>query len=173
MPTKIMPGTKAPALSLPLVGGGTFTLADETPEAVTMILVYRGYHCPVCKDFLAGQVEPRIDAFAEAGVKVVAVSMDPEDRATKTKSEWGLEKTPIAYGMTEEDARNWGLYLSSSIKEAETATFAEPGTFWVKPDGELYLVDIATMPFARPNLDILLSKVGAVGAGYPARGTKA
>lgn len=173
MSTKIMPGTQAPALSLPLVGGGTFTLADQTPEAVTMILVYRGYHCPVCKDFLAGQLEPKIEAFEAAGVKVIAASMDPEDRAQKAKDEWGLKKTPVAYGMTEEDARNWGLYVSSTIKEAETDVFAEPGTFWVKPDGELYLIDIANMPFARPNLDILLSKVPAVAAGYPARGTKA
>ncbi len=39
--------------------------------------------------------------------------------------------------------------------------------------GNLYLIDIASMPFARPDLDILLSKVVAIGNGYPARGTRA
>ena len=106
-------------------------------------------------------------------LSVVAVSMDPEDRAVKSKEEWGLKNTQIAYGMTEETAREWGLYISSSIKEAEVETFPEPGTFWIKPDGSLYLIEIASMPFARPNLKILLSRTGAVGAGYPARGTKA
>jgi hypothetical protein len=44
--------------------------------------------------------------------------------------------------------------------------------FWVLPDGTLYLIDIANMPFARPDLDLLLSITGAVKAGYPPRGTK-
>ena len=35
------------------------------------------------------------------------------------------------------------------------------------------LIDIASMPFARPDLDILLSRVVAIGNGYPARGTRA
>lgn len=173
MSMKPTPGTKAPALSLPLVGGGTWTLADQKPEALTMIIVYRGLHCPVCKTFVAELLEPKMDAFIEAGVNVVAVSMDPEDRAIQAKADWGLEKTPVAFGMTEAMAREWGLYITTSIKEAETDVFAEPGTFWITKDGTLYLVDIANMPFARPNLDILLSKVPAVANGYPPRGTKA
>lgn len=173
MSTKLMPGNQAPDLSLPLVGGGIWTLADQSPEAVTMVIVYRGYHCPVCKDFLADQLDPLVKEFEAAGVSVVAVSMDTEERAIKAKDEWGLPNTPIAYGMTEETAREWGLYISSSIKEVEAQTFAEPGTFWIKPDGSLYLIDIANMPFARPDLKLLLAKVPAVGAGYPARGTKA
>jgi peroxiredoxin len=173
MSMKLMPGTKAPALSLPLVGGGTWTLADQTPEALTMVMVDRGYHCPVCKDFLAGLLEPKMDAFTAAGVSVVAISMDGEDRATKAQAEWGLEKTPIAYGLTEATARDWGLYITTSIKETETDVFAEPGTFWITKDGALYLIDIANMPFARPNLDLLLAKVPAVANGYPPRGTKA
>ncbi len=172
MSMKLMPGAQAPALSLPLVGGGTWTLADQTPDAVTMVIVYRGYHCPVCKDFLSGDLDPLVKDFEAAGVSVVAVSMDSEERAAKAKSEWGLDNTPIAYGMTEATARAWGLYISSSIKEAEAAVFPEPGTFWIKPDGSLYLIDIANMPFARPNLKLLLAKVPAVGNGYPARGTK-
>ncbi len=173
MSMKLMPGTQAPDLSLPLVGGGTWTLADQTPEAVTMVIVYRGYHCPVCKDFLAGELEPMVDDFAAAGVPVIAISMDEEERATKAKEEWGLAKTPVAYGLNEEKAREWGLWISSSIKEAEIDTFAEPGCFWVMPDGTLYLIDIANMPFARPNLNFLLAKVPAVNNGYPPRGTKA
>ncbi len=173
MSKMIMPGTKAPALSLPLVGGGTWTLADQTPDALTMIIVYRGLHCPVCKDFVGGLLEPAMEKFIAAGVNVVAISMDGEDRATQAKSDWGLARTPVAYGLTEAKAREWGLYITTSIKEVETDVFAEPGTFWITKDGTLYLIDIANMPFARPNLDILLAKVPAVANGYPPRGTKA
>ena len=108
----------------------------------------------------------------DAGMPIVLASMDGEERAAKAKNEWGLGDVPIAYGLSEDQARSWGLYITNSIKEAEIPVFCEPGTFWVLPDGSLYLIDIASMPFARPDLDILLSKVVAIGNGYPARGTR-
>jgi len=169
--TKLMPESQAPDLSLPLVGGGTWALADQSPENFTMVVVYRGLHCPVCKAYL-GKLNGLIDMAEDAGVTTVAVSMDPEDRASQTKAEWGLDKLPVAYGMTQQDVANWGLYLSTSIKEAETDMFAEPGLFWVRPDGRLYLIDISNMPWSRPDIEFLLSKVRfAMENDYPARGT--
>ncbi len=172
MSPKLTPGQMAPALSLPLTGGGTWDLAAQKPELLSMVVVYRGYHCPVCKGYLQ-KLNGLVDAFAAQGVSLVAVSMDSAERAAAAKAEWELSNLPIAYGMTEATAQAWGLWVSSSIKEAEAAIFAEPGLFWVLPDGKLYLIDIANMPFARPDLDLLLSKTGAVKAGYPPRGTKA
>ena len=171
MTDKLMPDTQAPSLSQPLVGGGTWTLSEQSPQAFSMIVVYRGYHCPVCKSYL-GKLENLASDFEAAGVSLVAVSMDSEERAALAQQEWGLSRIPVAYGLTEEKARQWGLYVSASIKEAEAAIFAEPGLFWVRPDGRLYLVDIANMPFARPDLDLLLEKAPMVGKGYPARGVK-
>ncbi|MEX0285257.1 MAG: peroxiredoxin-like family protein [Paracoccaceae bacterium] len=170
MTKTLLPGSKAPALSLPLVGGGTWTLADEAPDTMTMIVVYRGLHCPICNGYL-NQLQDRLDAFAEAGVSVIAISMDAEDRATQAQSDWGLEKLRFAYGLTEAQAREWDLYLTQSIAEKEPEVFAEPGLYWVLPDGTVYLMDIGTMPFARPDLDLLLSRVGAIAKGYPPRGT--
>jgi len=54
MSQKLTPDTQAPALKLPLVGGGTFDLAAEKPDNFTMVIFYRGYHCPVCKGYLGG-----------------------------------------------------------------------------------------------------------------------
>ena len=170
MSTKLTPGTQAPALTLPLAGGGTYDLSAATPAAATMVIFYRGLHCPVCETYLT-KVKAQAAAFAEAGMPIVLASMDGQERAEKAKADWGLDDLDVAYGLTEDHARAWGLYISTSIKEAETPVFCEPGTFWVKPDGSLYLIDIASMPFARPDLDILLSKVVAIGNGYPARGT--
>lgn len=170
MSTKPIPGTPAPALSLPLAGGGTYDLAAQSPTAATMVIFYRGLHCPVCETYLT-KVKTKAAAFAEAGMPIVLVSMDGQDRAEKAKADWGLADLPVAYGLSEAQARAWGLYISTSIKEAEPQTFCEPGTFWILPDGTQYLIDIATMPFARPDLDILLSKVAAIGNGYPPRGT--
>ncbi|WP_221181416.1 redoxin domain-containing protein [Histidinibacterium lentulum] len=173
MSTKPMPDTRAPALSLPLVGGGTWTLAERNPENFTMVVVYRGYHCPVCKSYLT-KLNGLMDAAAEAGVETVVVSMDSAERAEAAKAEWDLDRLTIAYGLTVEDAKAWGLYVSTSIKEAEAQTFAEPGLFWIRPDGRLYLIDISNMPWSRPDVEFLLSKARfAVDNGYPARGTAA
>ena len=170
MSMKPNPGGKAPELKLPLVGGGTYDLSAQSPGAATMVIFYRGYHCPVCKTFL-GKVAEKAAAFAEQGMPVVLVSMDEEERATKAKTDWALDELDVAYGLTESQAREWGLFISRSIKDAEIPVFNEPGTFWVLPDGTLYLIEIASMPFARPDLDILLGRVAAIGNGYPARGT--
>ncbi|MEO0829440.1 MAG: redoxin domain-containing protein [Pseudomonadota bacterium] len=172
MSTKPMPGTAAPALSLPIAGGGTFDLSAQTPGAATMVIFYRGLHCPVCETYL-GKVKKNAAAFAEAGMPIALVSMDTQNRAEKAKEDWDLGDLLVAYGLTEAQARAWGLYVSTSIKKVEPHVFCEPGTFWVLPDGTLYLIDIASMPFARPDLDILLSRVVAIGNGYPPRGTTA
>lgn len=173
MTTKLMPDTQAPALSFPLVGGGTWSLADQTPGAFTQIIVYRGLHCPVCKAYLTKFVALK-EASAGYGLNTVLVSMDGEDRAKQAQADWNLGDIPLGYGLTVDDVRRWGLYLSTSIKEAEPGQFAEPGLFWVRGDGRLYLIDIANMPFARPDLEILLPKAKmAMDNNYPARGTTA
>lgn len=170
MSMKLMPDTQAPALSVPLVGGGHWTLADQTPRNFTMVVVYRGYHCPVCKAYLS-RLNGLAGMAAEAGVGVLAVSMDDAERAARTKADWGLDALDIGYGLTEADVRDWGLYLSTAIKEAENGKFAEPGLFWVRPDGRLYLIDVSNMPWSRPDVEFLLSKVDfATQNNYPARG---
>lgn len=167
----LMPDAQAPALSLPLVGGGTWTLADQTPESFTMIVIYRGLHCPVCKTYL-GKLAGLMDAAKSYGLNVVVASMDGADRAAEAKADWGLGDMPVAHDLSVDDVKNWGLYLSTSIKDAEPGQFAEPGLFWVRGDGRLYLIDVANMPFARPDLDILLPKAKmAMDNNYPARGT--
>ncbi len=173
MSMKLMPDVAAPALSFPLVGGGTWTLADQKPGTFTQIIVYRGLHCPVCKAYMSKFMAMKADAEGY-GLNTVLVSMDGEDRATQAQADWGLGDTPLGYGLTTDDVKNWGLYLSTSIKEAEPGQFAEPGLFWVRPDGRLYLVDISNMPFSRPDLEILLPKAKmATDNNYPARGTTA
>lgn len=167
----LMPDKLAPSLSLPLVDGGTWTLADQTPGSFTMIVIYRGLHCPVCKTYLT-KLSGMMDDAQSYGLNVVVASMDGVSRATQAKADWGLANMSVAYDLSVADVKNWGLYLSTSIKEAEPEQFAEPGMFWVRGDGRLYLIDIANMPFSRPDLDILLPKAKmAMDNNYPARGT--
>lgn len=169
--TRLAPDAAVPSLSLPLVGGGNFTLGNPAPRNFTMVVFYRGHHCPVCKIYLE-TMNGLVDGYREAGFELVAASMNDKAIAEKTKAEWNIGNVPVAYGLTEAAARDWGLYVSKAIKEAEAELFCEPGLFWVRPDGRMYLGDVSNMPWARPDLAFLLSKVPvAVDMGYPARGT--
>ncbi|MCG6902623.1 MAG: AhpC/TSA family protein [Rhodobacter sp.] len=170
MTMKLMPNTKAPTLNVPLVGGGTWSLADQLPETFTMVLFYRGLHCPVCKGYL-GKLESLMDAYTDAGFSVLAVSMNDQATAKQSVADWGLGKLPVGYGLDAATAQSWGLYLSEGINEVEAQMFVEPGTFWIRPDGTLYLIDIANMPWPRPDLEFLLSKIPLIKErNYPARG---
>jgi peroxiredoxin len=167
---KVMPNAPTPALSAPLIGGGQFTLSESAPKNFTMVVFYRGLHCPVCKGYLSG-LEKLLPQYEERGVDVVAVSMDSEAKASQSKSEWGLTNLPIAYGIDQATARAWGLYLSKSIREGEPGVFNEPGLFLVRPDGKAFFAATANMPWGRPNLEELLPKIDfALEKKYPARG---
>jgi peroxiredoxin len=173
MSSKLMPDAPVPALSVDTVGGERFELAAQSSGNFVMIVFYRGHHCPICKNYLQ-KLDRLVDQYQKARFTVIAVSMDGVDRARKAVDEWGLAKTTIGYGLTEEVARSWGLYISKAVNDTEIGIFCEPGLFWVRPDGRLYLVDISNMPWPRPDLEYLLSRTArAVEDGYPARGTYA
>jgi peroxiredoxin len=173
--TPLFPREPVPPLSLPLVGGGTWTLASHGGNGFTMLVFYRGLHCPICKAYL-GSLEKQLDAFAERGVATVAISSDSEDRAERAKAEWGLARLPVAYGLPLEEARRWGLYVSTSRGTTsagieEPALFSEPALYLVRPDGTLYFGAVQTMPFARPRFeDILPALDFVIAKNYPARG---
>lgn len=164
------PRALTPPLSVPIVGGGTFVLADCRPERFTMVVFYRGLHCPVCKSYLRG-LEGKLTDFSSRGVDVIAVSGDDAHRAEQAKREWNLPNTTIGYDQSVESMRAWGLYISRSIKDAEPPEFGEPGLFLVRPDATLYYAAINSMPFGRPSLADMLGAIDFVEANdYPARG---
>ena len=166
----LKPRNKVPALDLPTVDGGRFDLGAKQPQTFTMLVFYRGLHCPICKGYI-GDLDRKLDDFAGRGVEAVAISADTRERAEQTKRDWGIERLPIAYDLGIDQARDWGLYISSSIKEEEPPLFSEPGLFLIRPDGTLYCASIQTMPFARPSFADVLQAVSFVTEkDYPARG---
>ncbi len=166
-----LPTKPAPALSFPLIQGGTWTLADQSDETFTIVVFYRGKHCPICKTYMK-EIDARIDQAAEQGIGVVAVSMDDEERTRATFEEIETTKLPIGYGLTEASARDWGLYISSGREgTAEPGVFSEPGLFVVQPDGTVFFSQIQSAPFTRPDFAKLLGGLKfASENNYPARG---
>ena len=82
----------------------------------------------------------------------------------------------IAYGLPLKEAKDWGLYISTSrgvtsIGIEEPALFSEPGLFMVGPERALFYGSVQTMPFVRPHFSELLGALDfAIEKNYPARG---
>lgn len=169
----LMPGQQAPYLSVPLVGGGQYTLNESKPENFTIVIFYRGTHCPICKgqlsDFLGKQQD-----FQALGIDLVAVSMNTQDLAGQAMQQWGLSGLKLGYGLTRQQAAEWGLYLSSAIKDTEPEVFSEPGIAIVRADGTLYHWSVQTAPFGRAKAAELAGVLKfVIDNKYPVRGTLA
>lgn len=176
MPTKtLLPRQKVPNISLPLISGESWSLSDEKPQNFSLLVFYRGRHCPVCRSQLS-DLKRNLDKFSELGVNVIAISSDTLARASDTHADWKLGDLRLAYGLSLEEARNWGLFISKGIGETsigieEPDYFSEPGIFLIRPDQSLYFSMIQTMPFARPQwADVLKAVEVVLKKNYPARG---
>ncbi len=171
----LLPRKPVPALRLPVVGGSTYELNSDTPKAFTLLVFYRGLHCPICKTQLK-DLESKLEEFARRGVSVIAISMDNEERAMQTSLAWGLSHLRLAYDLPLSVARDWGLYISkgrgaTSSGIVEPDVFSEPAIFLIRPDGTLYFGSVQTMPFARPSFSELIGAIDfVVKINYPARG---
>lgn len=167
----LKPRKEIPELTLPLANGGEWTVSEiEKTDFLTLLVFYRGYHCPICKTYIS-QLNKMLTQFHELGVQVFAASSDSEERAAKTVKDWEIDNLQIGYGMTIEKAREWSLYISHAIKEKEPEIFSESGLFLINPDRTLYAAAIQTMPFTRPNLNELLQSLQFIKQhNYPARG---
>ena len=169
------PGTATPDLEFETVGGDTWRLSDQKPENFTMIVAYRGLHCPICKNYLR-ELDRLQDDFKKRGVETVVFSTDDRARAEEAKKDWELENLTVGYGISIDKAREWGLFVSTgrgktSAGIEEPPLFNEPGLFLVRPDKTLYASNIVTMPFTRPRFkDVLGALDTIIERDYPARG---
>ncbi len=130
--TPLFPRQQVPQLSLPTIGGATWTLYEQKPEE-----------------------------FNERGVDVTIASSDTHERAEEAKSKWGLDKLNVAYCMSLDEGRKWGLYISTSRGKTsagvvEPDMFLEPGIFLIRPNQELYFATVQTKPFAHPSFAEIL-----------------
>jgi peroxiredoxin len=171
MSSKLTAGAALPPLAFSTVGGETIDVAAMPGWRI--LVVYRGKHCPLCKSYFAtlNAMQGELQA---AGISSVAVSADPKEKAAADVAEFGWT-FPVGYGLTVEQMRTLGLYISEPRSPQETdRPFAEPGLFVVTPTGNIQIIDISNAPFARPDLAMILRGIKfAIDKNYPVRGTLA
>lgn len=171
----LTPRQPVPALSVPTLAHGDFTLTTDAPQHFTLVVFYRGLHCPICLKYLL-ELSRLLPAFEQRGVKVIAVSSDSAERAQAMADKLRAPDLRVGYSLPLAVARAWGLYISTSrgmtsIGIEEPPLFSEPGVFLVRPDSTLYHGAVQTMPFARPHFGELRDALDfALAKNYPARG---
>ncbi|MEO9863900.1 MAG: redoxin family protein [Yoonia sp.] len=169
-------GSQFPAIEVAKLGGGELTIGvPQKGYDWQMVVVYRGKHCPVCTSYLK-ELETLLPEFHALGVDVVAVSADPEAKAT---DQIALVRPsyPVGFGLSLDQMHALGLYVSDPRSANETdRPFAEPGIFVVNADRQVQVTDISNAPFARPDLKTLLGGLRFIRNpenDYPIRGTRA
>lgn len=169
MSEKIRAGAEMPDVSVPRAGGGDLKLNESGKWRV--VVVYRGKHCPICRSYLK-TLDGLLEEFNAAGADVIAVSADTKEKAEvqATEEHW---RFPVGYGLTPDQMRQLGLYVSAPRSVQETdRPFPEPGLFVINPDGRIHVVDISNAPFARPDLSGVLKGLKFIQEKqYPIRGT--
>ncbi len=169
----LIPGNPVPELKIETVGGGNFDLDADMGENGTLVIQYRGLHCPICIRQMA-EVEAALDDFAKLGIEVIMISTDTGARAAQTVEKAGVSRLKVGYGLSMAQARDaWGLLISEArAGSAEPALFAEPGHFYIAPDRTLYFAWQQTTPFARPAMSDIVGGIKfSQENNYPPRGT--
>ena len=163
-------GEKIEPLSFQSVASGQSITVGTAKDRWTILFVYRGRHCPRCKRYL-NKLNDALSKWTSE-MDVVVVSADEKEKAKADQAEFGWKFT-LGYGLKPEQMRALGLYISKPLSDSETThLFAEPGTFAIRPDGSLMLVDISNGPAARPDLDELLDgMIFNIKNDRPTRGT--
>lgn len=168
-PQKLGAGSVLSPITLPKVGGGNVQIGGV--GGWKMVVVYRGKHCPLCRTYLK-TLDGLLDQFKEAGTEVIAVSADPKDKAEVEAGEEGW-RFPVGYDLSQDQMHALGLYISEPRSPQESdRPFPEPALFITNPAGKLQIVDVSNAPFARPELNSVLSGLKFVQQkNYPIRGT--
>lgn len=175
-PVKPEPGQSFSITEVSKLGGGVLALGQASDGYDwQMIIVYRGKHCPICTRYLR-EVNEVVGPLKELGIEVVAVSADSETRASEQIAEVGPDYN-VGYGLSLDQMKAMGLYISSPRHGMDVeGPFAEPGLFVVNEAGELRMVDIANVPFFRPQLPAIvggLRFMRGMTEVFPANGTYA
>ncbi len=169
----LIPGNPVPGLKIETVAHGTFDLETDKGENGTLVIQYRGLHCPICIKQMA-TVEAALDDFAALGVEVIMLSTDTADRAAETVAKSGTSRLRVGHSLPLAAARNdWKLLISKGrAGTAEAPFFAEPGHFYIAPDRTLFFAWQQSTPFARPSVADMHGGIKyALDNGYPPRGT--
>ncbi|MBI3435256.1 MAG: redoxin domain-containing protein [Proteobacteria bacterium] len=166
---KLAAGATVPPMALAKAGGGEVKIGGGGKWQ--LFIVYRGKHCPICRTYLKG-LDGMLDDIRAADIDLVVASGDTREKAETEVKEEGW-RFPVGYGMTLDQMRALGLYISHPRTPPDTdCDFPEPGMFVINPEGKAQVIDVSNAPFARPDLKMVVNGIKMTRErGFPVRGT--
>ncbi len=170
---KLHPGAPFPRLSSPIALNKQRSLLEPRDGCDwLLVLIYRGKHCPLCTKYL-NQLETFKQRLSEAKVDIVAISGDSHAQLNEHLEKLDVSY-PLAYGLSLQEMKKLGVYISDPRSEQETDhPFSEPALFVVNERQELHVVDLSNNPFVRPDLETLVNGIEWIrnpDNNYPIRG---
>ena len=94
----LIPRQTVPMLAVDTVAHGRFLLAAATPEHFTMVVFYRGLHCPICAKYLM-ELERLVPEFGKRGVEVIAISSDDAARGAAMAEKIKASGLRVGHGL--------------------------------------------------------------------------
>lgn len=85
-------GDKAPDFTLPMVGGGQFTLSELKGKKNVLLYFQEGIMCPACWNQQV-DIEKRQADFDALNTEVVMITVDPPQALAQAKAQYGIKDT--------------------------------------------------------------------------------
>lgn len=95
----LIPRTPVPNLKVPTLNHGDFVLQNENPENFSLVVFYRGLHCPICAKYLLelARLVPELKKRFYQRI------------ANDCKNKLGLRKEDIFISLIEVNKENWSF----------------------------------------------------------------
>jgi peroxiredoxin len=148
----LIQGNKAPAFTLPLVGGGEFSLKDALKEGPVVVAFFK-ISCPVCQwafplyDRLAQRLK-------EVGVRMIGVSQDDRESTLDFMRRFGVNFPVALDGRGYIVSNAYGLTNVPTIFEIQQdGTIASSSVSWARAEVEAIYKKYAAAQNAAPLFD--------------------
>ena len=83
--SRLLPRQPVPDLVVPTLMGDTWSVATAKPQRFSLIVFYRGLHCPICTTYVA-ELDRVVPDLRERGVEAITISSDTVTRARPSTS---------------------------------------------------------------------------------------
>jgi len=157
---KLQNGDLFPDLDLTVLDRGTTKLSELSDGSWTLVQVYRGEWCPTCQAYFDRVARARSE-IAEAGLRIVAISADPEEKARVTRDQHDLW-FPVAYGADLSLATELDIYADCERRHLQ------PAFFLLDPERRIRHISVQSGGMARPAIEEFVALVSAAGRRHAA-----
>lgn len=140
--SRLKNGQTFPTLDIKTVGGGAMQIPQALRGSYAVVLFNRGAWCPYCQAQLAG-FQRASDRLAEAGVKVVSLSVDDEPTSRGTVEKFKLS-FPVGHSAdADQIASLTGAYINDSPRYLQSTGFL------LDPEGRVLNAVYSSGPIGR------------------------